>query len=320
MPVNPTPQGIGVFVQNPVLVDTIWAGPQLKELRGYDTMPGTSWEVSRHPHAVTTCADGTPLDELIAEDPALLGGHGMLRAGYLSTADTLSVQVHPDQAYAEEHEGDNAKTETWYIIDCVPGAHLVAGTSATSKEQLKAEVEAGTVDSLLCQRPVKPGDIVHVPFGTLHSMGANILAAEVGMDSDVTYRFYDYLRKDANGNYRPLTLKESLDVVRLDNEYTQLELGPLSESKEAGARVVLADPAYDVVVADALPGEPATLDLGGRPAVLQTVEGSGSASWKNTDGETETVELPALACAFVGAGTGEITLEGNLRAFMAVGN
>jgi mannose-6-phosphate isomerase len=244
----------------------------------------------------------------------------MLRASYLSTADTLSVQVHPDQVYAESHAGDNAKTETWYIIDCAPGAHLVAGTTATSKEQLKEEVDAGTVDSLLCQRPVKPGDVVHIPFGTLHAMGADILAAEVGMDSDVTYRFYDYLRKDANGNYRPLTLKESLDVVRLDNEYTQVEFGPHAEAAEAGVHTVIADPAYDVVIADALPGSPVTLDLGGRPAALQTVEGSGSASWKNAEGQTETVELPALACAFVGAGTGDITLEGDLRVFMAVSN
>lgn len=303
-----------LLLQKPVEVETIWAGTHLAKALDSPNRLGTLWTLSRHPHAMTT-VDGGPMDGLTmaeavdAAPDALLGGHEMLHGGYIDADQFLSVQVHPDPAYAEHHEGDNGKTETWYVIDCEPGATLVAGTTAKTREELREHVENGTVGDLLVHHEVHPGDVVHVPYGTLHCIGAGILCAELSMDSDTTYRFFDWNRVDSAGNARELHLDKSLDVVRLEN---QPQIVPVPKTGESRVTVAVKDPDYDTLVIDVHGALP--YDHRGRPAALMVVDGAGTAE---CDGET--AELGSFGTVMVAAAAGTVTLRGDMRLFVAEG-
>lgn len=303
-----------LLLQRPVEVPTIWAGHRLAAALDADEPIGTLWTLSRHPHAMTTVGggpmDGLTLAEAIDETPdALLGGHEMLHGGYIDADEFLSVQVHPDPEYAREHEGDNGKTETWYVIACEPGATLVAGTTAETKEELREHVENGTVGDLLIHHEVHPGDVIHVPYGTLHCIGAGIFCAELSMDSDTTYRFFDWNRTDRFGNPRELHLDKSLDVVQLEN---QPQIVHVPETGESRVTVAVKDPDYDTLVIDVHGALP--YDHQGRPAALMVVAGSGTAE---CDGET--IELGPLGTAMLAAAAGPVTLRGDMRLFVAEG-
>ncbi|MCZ2767000.1 mannose-6-phosphate isomerase, class I, partial [Lacticaseibacillus paracasei] len=129
--------------------------------------------------------------------------------------ERLSVQVHPDDAYGREHEGELGKTECWYIISAEEGSEIVYGHQAKSKEDLRAMIEAGAWDDLLTRVPVKAGDFFYVPSGTMHAIGKGILILETQQSSDTTYRVYDFDRKDVNGNLRDLHIEKSIDVLTI---------------------------------------------------------------------------------------------------------
>ena len=129
--------------------------------------------------------------------------------------DWLSVQVHPDDAYGLEHEGELGKTECWYVIAADEGAEIIYGHNAKSKEELRQQIEDKNWDTLLTKVPVKAGDFFYVPSGTMHAIGAGILILETQQSSDTTYRVYDFDRKDDNGNLRELHLEKSIDVLNI---------------------------------------------------------------------------------------------------------
>ena len=133
----------------------------------------------------------------------------------LDANDWLSVQVHPDDAYGLEHEGELGKTECWYIIDAEEGAEIIYGHNAKTKEELASLIEAGDWDGLLSKTPVKKGDFFFVPSGTMHAIGPGILILETQQSSDTTYRVYDFDRRDDQGNKRELHIQQSLDVLNL---------------------------------------------------------------------------------------------------------
>lgn len=207
------------YILEPIPDYTIWGNDKLSTFRHADKNYGTWWEVSAHPYCTNPVRDaGCTLQALIDSDPeAMLGKgvtmHEMLRVAFLDAKDALSIQVHPFDAYAMEHANDFGKDESWYIIDAEPGAKLVAGTTTDDPATLKKAVEDGTLENYLSYQEVKPGDYIDIPAGMLHALGAGILAIEVGTNSNVTYRFYDYNRKNADGSQRPLHLKESFDVA-----------------------------------------------------------------------------------------------------------
>ena len=125
----------------------------------------------------------------------------------LDANDWLSVQVHPDDAYGLEHEGELGKTECWYIIAADEGSEIIYGHNAKSKEELRQQIEDKNWDALLTKVPVKAGDFFYVPSGTMHAIGAGILILETQQSSDTTYRVYDFDRKDDKGNLRELHLE-----------------------------------------------------------------------------------------------------------------
>ncbi|MBX6395372.1 MAG: mannose-6-phosphate isomerase, class I, partial [Alicyclobacillaceae bacterium] len=128
-------------------------------------------------------------------------------------ADDLSVQVHPDDAYARPR-GDSGKTEAWYVLDAAPEAKIVYGHRAPDRATLQRWVKEGAWDTLLVEVPVKPGDFFFVPSGTLHAIGRGLLILEIQQSSDTTYRVYDYDRVDAEGKKRELHLEDALAVTR----------------------------------------------------------------------------------------------------------
>lgn len=227
----------------PIYNQTIWANNKLSKLRGLaDEGFGTSWEISAHPHAqcviANGCYAGRTLQEVLDENKeAILGKvpeNRFLRLAYLDAKDNLSIQVHPYDDYAHEHEHDEGKTETWYILEAEEGATLVAGTTINDRDALYQAVQDNTVENYVRRIPVKAGDFVCIDAGMLHALGKGILALEIGENSDTTYRFYDYDRRDAKGNARELHIKKSFDVAdfSLVCEPVHSPLHEVSENEE----------------------------------------------------------------------------------------
>lgn len=241
----------------PIYNRTIWAGQRLAHIRGrVPAGEGTSWEVSVHPSAQSVVAEGThagrTLASLIGEDPvgmlgADVGDADLLRLAFLDTGEALSVQVHPGERYARAHEGDHGKTEAWYILAADEGAQLVAGSDFTSADEVREALRNGSIEDHLHHFPVQEGDCVVVPSGTLHALGAGILALEIGTNSNTTYRFYDYGRRDKDGNLRELHIEKSLDVVRFGQRGTCVST-PLDH--QARVRRIVSLPEYCVDLID----------------------------------------------------------------------
>ena len=214
-----------LFLQS-VMQEKIWGGTRLRDEFGYEIPSnhvGEYWAISAHPHGVSVVKNGPyagmGLDQLYAEHRELFGDRTEpvfpLLTKILDANDWLSVQVHPDDAYGMEHEGELGKTECWYIIAADEGAEIIYGHHAQSKEELRRMIEAKEWDDLLARVPVKAGDFFYVPSGTMHAIGAGILILETQQSSDTTYRVYDFDRKDDNGNLRELHLEKSIDVLNI---------------------------------------------------------------------------------------------------------
>ncbi len=129
--------------------------------------------------------------------------------------DWLSVQVHPDDAYGLEHEGELGKTECWYIIAADEGSEIIYGQNAKSKEELRQQIEDKNWDKLLTKVPVKAGDFFYVTSGTMHAISTGILILKTQQSSDTTYSVNDFDRKDDKSNLRELHLEKSIDVLNI---------------------------------------------------------------------------------------------------------
>ncbi|WP_270207781.1 mannose-6-phosphate isomerase, class I [Streptococcus anginosus] len=214
-----------LFLQS-VMQEKIWGGTRLRDEFGYEISSdkvGEYWAISAHPHGVSTIKNGhfagMGLDQLYAEHRELFGNSSEpvfpILTKILDANDWLSVQVHPDDHYAMEHEGELGKTECWYVIAAEEGAEIIYGHNAKSREELRQQIEKKEWDKLLTKVPVKAGDFFYVPSGTMHAIGSGILILETQQSSDTTYRVYDFDRKDAKGNLRELHLEKSIDVLNI---------------------------------------------------------------------------------------------------------
>ena len=206
--------------------DTPWGGSQLRSVFGKnipDDRTGESLEMSVIPGLNSTDAEGIGLSELIRRDPVRMCGTEVsgpfpLLLKLIDAQDRLSVQVHPDDAYASQNENKLGKTEAWVILHAEPGAQLVYGIrEGVTRNMLESACREGkAIEGLLRFVPVHEGDVFYIPAGTVHAIGAGILLYEIQQSSDVTYRFYDWDRTDAQGNRRTLHIRQALDVTRLD--------------------------------------------------------------------------------------------------------
>ena len=280
---------------------TIWGADNISKARGEDKAYGTWWEVSAHPYCQSPVLNmpGKNLLEVIEENPEEvlgpgLGLHEMLRLAWLDTKDRLSIQVHPQDDTAPE--GDFGKSESWYVLDAKPGATLVAGTKTTDADVIRRALEDGTLDEYLVKWPVKKGDFIYIPSGMLHALGADITAIEVGTNSNTTYRFYDYGRTDAQGNPRPLHLKESFEV-------TDFSLKPVFVPG-SNEDHVLADAPQFTVVERFIGDEPVEIETGETYVVLSNVGENTDVIWNG-----EAFPLKALSSIVVPWSAGKVTLK-----------
>ena len=203
----------------PVLKDYIWGGLRLKQLFGRDNggkVIAESWEVSVHPDGLSRIEGGLFADYLAANPNSVSpnGDKFSILIKYIDAKQNLSVQVHPNDEYANRVEGDNGKTEMWYVIAADAGAGIYCGFKHdVSREEFVDAVNKGEVESILNFIPVKAGDCFLIEAGTVHAICAGCVICEVQQSSNVTYRVYDYNRRDATGKTRELHLEKALDVI-----------------------------------------------------------------------------------------------------------
>ncbi|RDU37560.1 mannose-6-phosphate isomerase, class I [Neobacillus piezotolerans] len=226
----------------PEFKEKIWGGQKLRSF-GYDIPSpntGECWAFAAHQNGQSIVKNGVfkglSLGELWNNNRYLFGGISGVKfpllTKILDAADDLSVQVHPDDFYANIHGNDSGKTECWYIIDCEDEAEITIGHNGNSKEELIALIENRQWDKLLRKVKVKPGDFFFVPSGTIHAIGKGILILETQQNSDTTYRVYDFDRRDKEGNLRDLHIKQSIEVTTIPsappvNNYLYEDFGEL---------------------------------------------------------------------------------------------
>lgn len=208
----------------PIFQERIWGGEKLTSF-GYhipSKHTGECWAFAAHENGQSVVKvgplEGKTLGELWVQHRELFGNiegdRFPLLTKILDANDDLSVQVHPNDEYAAVNEnGELGKTECWYIIDCEPGAEIIYGHHAKTKEELRNLIEVGKWNELLRREPVRRGDFFFVPSGTVHAIGKGILILETQQNSDTTYRVYDYDRKDDKGHTRELHIEKSIDVT-----------------------------------------------------------------------------------------------------------
>lgn len=213
------------YVLDPKLANAIWGGGALVSRYGKHGDPGAtlgeSWECWDENRVVNGALAGRTLADLRAQlGDELTGAIDASRrfpvlTKIIDAKQALSVQVHPDDAYAQrvEHQ-PNGKTECWYVLDCEPGAELVLGwTRDTSREEYERRVADGTLGDILRRVPVQPGDAFYLPAGTLHAIGAGIRLFETQQASDLTYRIFDWNRVGPDGKPRDLHVAKAGDVL-----------------------------------------------------------------------------------------------------------
>lgn len=216
----------------PILQERVWGGEGLARVLGKPVPSGAkigeSWEVADHPSAISVVCNGvyagTRLDhlrerfgaQLVGEHPLTVGrGRLPLLIKFLDCQDRLSVQVHPEDAYAATHEdGSLGKTEMWYVVAAAPEARIWCGlTPGTDRAALERAIVERRVPETLAEVPARAGDCFFIPAGRVHALGEGLIICEIQQNSDVTYRFYDWDRVGLDGKPRELHIEKSLDVI-----------------------------------------------------------------------------------------------------------
>ena len=265
--------------------ETPWGGERLQQRYGKETggrPTGESMEVSCIPGHESRDVMGRTLTELIREfGEKLVGKYAdkpfPLLLKLIDAKERLSVQVHPGNEYAAAHEhGKMGKNEAWMILDAPENGEIICGLQpGTSLKQLKEACEKGkAVESLLRRVRVSPGDVCYLPAGCVHAAGAGILLYEIQESSDVTYRFYDWDRKDAQGNSRELHIEQGLAVADL-----KCAPRPVRVSEAYGTRRLLNEEVFtlDVIRSDGIGVLPEINEFG----ILTSLKGDVTLRWES---------------------------------------
>ena len=212
----------------PALKSYLWGGKNLKQLWNKSSKEdklSESWELSFHRDGPSLIAEGKLKGKCLS-DVATREDWGTNCNGFeffpvlnkiIDAAEPLSIQVHPSDEYALEHEGQFGKTEMWHILAAQPGAFLYLGLNHDmSREEFAAAVKNNTICDYLNRVPVLAGETYFIPSGTIHAIGAGITIFEVQQNSSLTYRVYDFDRKDKDGNRRELHVEKAMAVADLN--------------------------------------------------------------------------------------------------------
>lgn len=299
-----------MFELKPVTKHIIWGGERLSRDYGMGENGekiAEAWELTCRGDGdneiISGKYTGRLLSEFVRENPQALGTKQKgdrfpLLIKLIDAEADLSIQVHPDDEYALSHTDDMGKTEMWYIVDAKPGAKLIYGLKRKyTRDELKTAIAAGTLESLMNYVEVKSGETYFIPSGLVHAIGAGILIAEIQQNSNITYRVYDYNRRQPDGSLRQLHIEPALDVIeRFDPEAVKVE--------KTGD--VIASCKYFEVRAIALDGEKTV--CAGEESFLHLMI---------TDGECEIIcagekiSTKKGGSVFVAAASGNVTLKGN---------
>jgi mannose-6-phosphate isomerase len=314
-----------IYRFEPLLKQTLWGGDKIIPFKHLDapntpdTQIGESWEISGVKGSETIVAGGEhkgkSLNDLVRElKGRLVGEENYQRFGdefpllvkFIDARKDLSIQVHPDDETALRQGKSHGKTEMWYVLDSDKGAKLYNGLRRQiTPDEYRQMVEDDTITEALACYEAYEGDVFFIPGGRIHAIGAGSFVTEIQQTSDVTYRIYDYKRKDKNGNYRELHTKEaaeSIDYTIHDNYRTEYLL-----SQDEGVQLIQC-PYFTTAIYDLT--EPMTLDYSELDSfvILIAVKGEGRLS---VDGEEtsfrigDTILLPAT--------TQEVRIEGTVR-------
>lgn len=216
--------------------EKIWGGKKLSSSFGKafpaDAKVGESWEVSAVNGSESVVVNGEFKGKSL---PALIDGFGADLLGkkvfdkhggkfpllikFIDANDALSVQVHPDDDYAMKNHNSFGKTEIWFVLEAEEGAQINCGLNiSVSKDDIKKAVEEGNLQNQLNFINVKKGDVIFVPAGRVHALMKGVVIAEVQQSSDITFRLYDWDRRDAEGNSRELHIEQALDVIDFSDD------------------------------------------------------------------------------------------------------
>lgn len=218
------------FLLSPAGKDYLWGGQRLNDdfSKNIDMDPlAETWECSTHPDGPSIVRggefDGMLLKDVLVQHPEFLGQHYEelkeipILIKFIDAKSDLSVQVHPSDEYAFEHEnGQRGKTEMWYVLDATKNSRLVYGLNHDcTRQQLLSYIKDGRLERHLQYVPIKKNDVFFIESGTIHAIGAGALVAEIQESSNLTYRIYDYNRVDKNGNLRQLHVDKAMEVSNL---------------------------------------------------------------------------------------------------------
>lgn len=297
--------------------DTPWGGSNLRDWFGKDIpdeRTGESLEISALPHMPSSVVNGELAGKTLPEVIAAWGsdltgdidGEFPLLAKLIDAREMLSLQVHPDDAYARQHEGKLGKTEAWVVLSAPHGAKLVYGVNGT-KAELKAAIDKGELESALRFVNVAPGDVLYMPHGMVHALGSGIIIYEIQQSSDVTYRFWDWGRMGTDGQPRPLHMDKAFDVTDCSLNLGKLP-GATVITEGGSATAYISDGNFELWrlnVAGRMP-------LGFGRMLFITPLGPCKLTWP--DGE---LDLAPLSCTLIPAHLEGVALEGALPVLMS---
>ena len=273
-----------ILKMKPVFKEMIWGGHKLRDVYGYDIPSdntGECWAISAHKNGDCVIAggeyDGKSLSWLFDNHRELFGNiegdQFPLLVKIIDAKNDLSVQVHPNDDYAKEHEHSLGKTECWYVLQADEGTNMVMGHHAKTKEEFVKAIEEDDYDNLLNKFQIKKGDFFYIPSGTLHAICSGSLIYEAQQSSDITYRVYDYHRKDKEGNERQLHVQQSIDVTKIKTDADQQEL--VSTPLENGTKTCMVESEFFKVYSYKMTGKN-TVANDAPFQMVSVIEGEGS--------------------------------------------
>ncbi len=281
----------------PSVKDYLWGGTKLKtdfSLETEKAVAAEAWMLSAHKDGMNTVLNGHYKGKTLNEVLEIWGksalGKNAEKFSYfpiliklIDAKQKLSVQVHPDDAYALSTEGEYGKTEMWYIVDCKVGAELIYGFKENiSKSDLERHIKNNTLTEVCNFVPVHKGDVFFISAGTLHAIGEGILIAEVQQNSNTTYRVSDYGRLGADGKPRELHIDKALDVVI--PAIPQLPYGDIGEITTVGNNVIRELAVCDKFTAKLLElKEPIDICQQDSFVSLILLEGNAVIKWENSE-------------------------------------
>ena len=307
------------FKFQPLLKQTLWGGDKIIPFKHLSTVMenvGESWEISGVKDNETIAAgDGRSLNQLVRDMKGrLVGEANYQRFGdefpllikLIDARQDLSIQVHPTDEIAHRQGRERGKTEMWYVMDSAPDAKLYNGLKLQiTPEQYKQMVADDTICDALAQYSVKEGDCFFIPAGRIHAIGAGCFLAEIQQTSDVTYRIYDFKRKDKDGNYRQLHTQEASESIN----YTVLDDYRTHYQPQTNESQLLVEcPYFNTAVYDLT--EAMTIDYSELDSfvILIGMKGEGTLM---IDGET--VAFSAGETILVPASAQEVRTEGTIK-------